>query len=1850
MRKQHLYVALVVAILCLFTTNCSNDKQVQKLSEVKYNPKVAAFTSGMVSIQSEIMVRFTDDVKDANPGEKASSSILKISPSVKGEYYWTDRQSLVFKPEKTMKSGTIYSVSVKLNQIFTDAKEDFNFEFQTIPQNFRIDLEQITPYENSILTDNKLEGTLILSDIADIEDIHKILTSKQDENTLEIEWLTSSKQNQYPFVIHHIKRQDSSDPVTIKANGKVIDLDKEISKKIDVPDINDFNLINAKAVFHPRQAIEIIFSDPLNPEQDLAGLIELKPKRGFSTEIENNVIKILPTRPLKSSIQVSVHEGIENILGTKSDATESYELTFTSLKPQVQFLGKGVILPESDGLNIPFKAVSLKEVQVRIIKIFENNVAAFLQVNKLDGSYQLKRAGRLILKKTIPLNTDKTLDLNKWNTFSINLEDLIRVDRGAIYRVELCFAKRNAIYPCLNEENEDPQAAMHDPDEITEDEIAYYDSPEEKSSYWDNSYYYYNSNGSNGANPCYDSYYTSARFASRNILASNLGIIAKKGTNKEMVVAITDLRTTEPMSNVDVDIYNYQNQLIATAKSNSEGLVKLDVKNKPYLLIAKFENQRGYLKLDEASSLSISRFDVSGQTLNRGLKGYIYGERGVWRPGDTLFVSLMIEDRDHTLPKNHPVIFELKNPYGQIVSRTSTSRGTDNVYLLKVPTEDDAPTGDWTANFHVGGTTFSKMLKVETIKPNRLKIKMDFGVDKLSVANSSVKAKMSVTWLHGAVAKNLEARVTANLSPIPTHFAKYRDFTFDDPTRSFSGEEITLFDGHIDDEGKAQISGNMEVGSNAPGMLKASFRTRVFEESGDFSVDRFSIPYSPYKSFVGVKIPAGDKRGMLLTDENHTIEVATVDSDGNPISRKNLKYVIYKIGWRWWWESGADNLAQYVSSSSRRIITSGDFNSENGIGKFDFQIKYPDWGRYLVRISDPVSNHSCAKTMYVDWPGYANKPLSNDPESATMITLSTEKDKYNVGDKAVVNFASSEKGRALITIENGSKVLKEYWAKTEKEYTSFSFDITKDMAPNIFISVTMIQPHAQTVNNLPIRMYGITPLLVEDKETHLNPVINMPDVLVPEQEVSIKISEENGKPMTYTLSIVEDGLLDLTRFKTPQPWNHFYAREALGVKTWDIYNQVIGAYGGEIEKVFSIGGDGDLSHQKKDPNANRFKPVVKVFGPFKLDKGDTKVHTFKMPQYIGSVRTMLVARNNRMYGNAEKTTPVKKPLMVLATLPRVLGPGETVKLPVTVFSMSEDIKDVEVSIENNELLKVEGSASKTIHFNETGDQIVPFTLNIPKKLGIGKVKVIAKSGNKTAINEIEIQVRNPNSPRITSITKAIDGKKSIEIPYTNFGMVGTNKATVEVSNIPAIDFGSRMKYLIRYPHGCVEQTTSSVFPQLYLENVMELDDNTKDNIETNIKAAISRLSTFITLDGGLSYWPGEGNSNDWGSSYAGHFLLEAEKKGYILPINFKTNWITYQQKAADQWMPSTSNGSHYNDLNQAYRLYTLALAGKPDKSSMNRMRNLTSISTLAQWRLAAAYALIGQKEVAKEMTESLSIEATEGNYYYTYGSELRNQAMILETMILLDEIDKAAPLMQEIAQKLGSSQWMSTQTTAYSLIAISSLAQNKNDATISYSILGKGISSENIHTDKPIHQQELPSSIPQSGNIKITNNNEGVLFARLIQEGIPFMEDTVNESSNLNLKVKYTDLQGNKIDISKLEQGNDFMAIVTVSHPGQLSDYTNLALTQIFPSGWEIRNTRMEDISPSFKGDTPEYKDIRDDRVYSYFYLGRGSSKTFVVILNASYLGKFYLPSVSCEAMYNNQISARRAGQWVEVY
>ncbi len=1797
------------------------------------------------------MVEFSQDpLHPEQPGIDVAGDLISLSPKVDGRVQWIDSHTLAFLPTERMKSDADYTVTVALGKVLEvpSKYKTMQFVVRTIKQSFSVNYLAVKAYDNENMKLQFLSGIVYTADYGDEKQIESVLQVRKNNQPLELSWEHDADGKKHVFRADSLVRTAEPQKLLVTWDGKAIGDEKKGEEELELPALDVFKVVDVRVVQQPEQYLLIRFSDPLLADQNLEGLVTIDKIDKLRYLVEKNELKVYVPSRLAGEHEVYISGGIKNALNFKLKESSTMQVRFEDLKPAVRLIGKGTIVPSSNELVFPFESVNLRAVDLRIIKIFTNNIHQFFQQNRYSQSSEIKQVGRLILQKKIDLNVASFSELKNWNTYSVDLTKLVKIEAGSIYRVEVRFNKTYSLYG-LEDMPEVSQVSPVDQlknEQEFEDEMDDWNRPG-----WYSDYYYPDDyDWDERDNPEHSSYFNSRQFEERNLFATNLAVIAKGGTNQTMNFAVTNLKTTEPESGVNLKIYNFQKQLMETVVTGSDGMVKVQLKHKPFLLVAEKDGQFAYLRLDDGSSLSLSNFDVSGNVVQKGIKGYVYGERGVWRPGDKIYLTFILEDKQDNLPDNHPVIFELINPKGQTVSRQVKTSGTNGFYCFTSETDPEAPTGNWTAVLKVGGQAFSKRIKVETVKPNRLKIDLRFEADPLSIYQGYAKGSLKTAWLHGGTAKNLKAQISLSFSKAKTAFKGFFNYVFDDPAKDFYAEEQQVFDDKVDDKGVAPISFKLPQMTSAPGMLNAHFNSRVYEETGDFSIDVQTVPYAPYSSFVGVKLPTSDSN-WYKTDTSYPLDIVTVDYKGNKIDRSGLEVTVYKVDWHWWWDSGDDNLARYVNGSYHKPVMRKIVNTINGVASIPFQIKYTDWddnGRYLIHVKDPESGHSTGLTAYFSkWGYWAAEGMQG---AATMLSFKTDKEKYNVGEKVTVTIPSGKNGRALVSLENGSDVLDLFWVETKEKNTVFTFDAKPEMAPNIFVHISLIQPHAQTENDAPIRLYGVIPVMIEDPATHLSPEISMPDELAPEKEYEVKVSEKNGKRMTYTLAVVDEGLLDLTRFKTPDPWPSFYAREALGVKTWDFYDDVIGAYGARLERAFAVGGDENLSAAKRK-KVNRFKPVVSFIGPFTLEKGKTDSHSLKMPNYVGAVRVMVVAGDKGAYGNTEKSVKVLKPLMLLATLPRVLGPGEEVKLPVNVFAMKPEVKNVKVSIQANDLLIPVGGTSQQVQFAEVGDQIAGFNLKVAEKTGVGKVTVTAESGNYKASYEIEIEVR-PSNPRVVNVQETvIEAGKSWDVPVTAPGMEGTNSARLELSAIPPIDLGRRLNYLIRYPHGCIEQTTSAAFPQLMLNRLVLLSDDQKQEIETNIRAALNKYTRFQISDGGFAYWPGGRYSSSWGTNYAGHFMLKAEEAGYSLPFGMKEKWLSYQKNASGNWQRSERTYER-SDLVQAYRLYTLALAQSPDFGAMNRLREEKDLDQLAQWRLAAAYAVSGQPEVASKMIGNLSRTIKPfRELSYTFGSDIRDKAMILETLVLLKRQTEAFPLVTELSAELSSDDWMSTQTTAYSLLAISEFAgggkveENQVKAKVSYN----NATAQNVSATMPVWQDDVALKNNKTAQVKVENQTGKVMYARLMSDGIPVIGDTTSTQSNLFMEVRYTDMQGQRIDPAKLAQGTDFVAEIRVQNPGQRGVYREMALTTIFPSGWEIINNRLNDVDSPLKNDAFDYQDIRDDRVLTYFELNPNEKKTFRILLNAAYEGKFYLPSVQCEAMYDNRINSRKPGKWVEV-
>ena len=1861
---------ILLTVIAGFSSCKSNQKDI--IPSAEYAPYVNAYTGGVISQNSTIRIELTQDQPMVDLNQELKDNPFSFSPSLKGKTYWVSNNTIEFVPEEgALKPGAFYEGTFRLGDfVDVDKKlEEFNFSFRVQERNFSIHTDPITV--TATQPDQvTVTGEIRFSDVVKKEEVEKMLTAGSEKNkSYPIEITQTDHPTRYAFSISQITREAEDYQLEITAKGNPASIDRTQNESILIPAKNSFRFLSAVRIDQPENGIEIIFSDPVSNTQDLKGLIDVPEVSSSIFQIKENKVFVYFEAGKQNKLTLNIHEGIRNSQDKPLGTSHSISFSELNLKPQVEMATSAAILPDSKSLIIPFRAVNLYAVDLSVIRIFENNVLMFMQNNSLSSANELRRSGRLVYKKTLWLAKDSSKDVHRWEDYSIDLAGLIHQEPGAIYRVILSFRQEYSAYPCGGSENKEMQFADNKSSDnltkvsgetLSEDDEAVWDTPE--------TYYYYNGSvpmdwsqyrWTERDNPCHPSYYmNSDRIAACNILASNLGMIVKRNSLNKLWIAVNNILDTKPVGKAQVTIYNFQLQPIGKGETNGEGLVEITPKGVPFIAVAEADKQKAYVRVVDGEEQSVSRFDVGGKDIQKGLKGFIYGERGVWRPGDTLHISFMLEDREKRIPDKHPVALEIYNPRGQFYTKMISTQGTNGFYTFAVPTQADDPTGLWNAYVKVGGTAFHKSLRIETIKPNRLKITLALPTI-LQASSKDVYAPLTSSWLTGATASRLKAKVEMSLSKVNTQFKNYGQYLFNNPATDFTTVRADVFNGVLDAEGRAGVNIQLPVAMGAPGMLNATLTTRVFEPGGDASIYSQTVPFSPFTSYVGINLNQ-PKGKYIETDKDHVFDIVTVNDQGQPVNRSNLEYKIYRISWSWWWENGEESFGTYINNSSITPVASGNLQTTGGKASFKFRINYPDWGRYLVYVKDRESGHATGGTVYIDWPDWRGRSNKTDPSGIKMLAFSLDKDSYEIGETATAIIPAAAGGRALVSLENGSTVLQQQWLEvSDQGDTKLTFKITPEMAPNVYLHISLLQPHAQTVNDLPIRMYGIAPVFVTNRQTILQPQIKMPEVLRPETDFNVTVSEKSGKPMTYTLAIVDDGLLDLTNFKTPDPWNEFYAREALGIRTWDMYDDVLGASGGRYSSLFSTGGDASL--KPADAKANRFKPVVKFIGPFYLAKGKQQTHTLKLPMYVGSVRAMVVAGQDGAYGNAEKTAFVRTPLMLLSTLPRVLSTQEEITVPVNVFAMENQVKNVTVSLEASGAgVQITGNRQQSLTFDQPGDQLAYFTLKTGSKTGKATIHLTASGNGQQTKETIEIEVRNPNPVVTLRNSQWIEAGQEAELSYTLAGSSSANnQVQLEVSRIPSVDISRRFDFLYNYQHHCTEQLTSKALPLLFVSQFKAVDEQEAEKIKTNVQEAIRQIYARQLPYGGFVYWPGNAVADEWITSYTGMFLTLAQEKGYAVHPNVLNKWKRFQRAAAQNWrMPQEASNWQIwqSELQQAFRLYTLALAGAPEYGAMNRMKEQPGLSIQAKWRLAAAYALTGKMKPAGELVynaETTVIPYSSMNLIY--GSSDRDEAMILETLILMKRDRDALQQAKKVSQNLAQENWFSTQSTAFALMAMGRLAEQLS-GTLDFTWSWNGKQQPAVKSAKAVFEKEIATS-PKSGTVSVKNQGKGALSVDLITR-TQLLNDTLPAiADNIRLDVKYTDMAGSPISVEDIRQGTDFMSAVTLSNISGTSDYSNLALTHIIPSGWEIYNERMivpeASSSNSNEANTPEssadkytYKDIRDDRVLTYFDLRRGESKTFTVRLQATYAGNFILPAIQCEAMYDAAVQARtKAGR-----
>ncbi|MCF7841107.1 MAG: hypothetical protein K9N22_10060 [Candidatus Marinimicrobia bacterium] len=1759
-----------------------------------------------------------------------------FQPKISGTASWRSPRELRFIPDVQLTAGKFYQGTLDGEKLLGDPGkgQEITFQFKIAEQEIlRLegDFEPVGDAENTV----SYTGSIIFAQPVDANSVGKELTCTLDGRRVDVT-VTAHNSSE--------KVKIETAPILRKAEGQNIEFtlpetftaDKKGWKSsIYLAGIAQFRILSAgerEGGESNQLGYEFRFSDLLKKDMDLSGFVSVTPTTKHSVRISGKSLILEGDFQPGQDYTVKIAAGLPSAFKQKLQEPYTSLISFTNLNPEIQWLSEGVYLPTDNHYKLQFKSVNVRRANIRVYEIQKQNVGFFLQNNDLldqnpsDDNYHYNRNRNFADLKRVAESIynqrhDLTSERNHWTKTEIDLSGVFRDKPGSVFIVDITFDSQDLCGQCTNSKND----------------VA------PKFIYYPNNNYY--------ANPCRNGYYYKNGAIRKLLISTNVGLTLKQATDHHQIILATDLLTARPMPNVKLGLYNYQNRLIESQVTDKNGEAVFTNPN-GYRFYGETNRGVAILRKDH-KTWDLTRFDVGGsQASQAGIDVFTYTDRGVHRPGDTIYLTGIVRLERKNPPNEFPVHLVMFNPKRQVVFTSRTNCDLNGMFHFSITTDTKAETGDWQANLQVGGKLFSKTLKVEAVKPVRLKTELDFP-EKVFADDLNIRGKVKTRFLFGQPAANLQYKVEARLTSLPLRFKSWSDYTFENPFTHFTLRDLTLKEGKLDSNGVAEINHNLTEVTQAPSLVLARIKSRVNEQGGNFQEQTTYSTIYPYHHFVGVKKPF--RRQWIRIGEEYKLPVVVVDTAGNALPNQRVRVRLYLNKRWWWWHYDDRDRKDFTSSNTTYLVSEKEFTTGTELTEYD--LKPDDYGQHYLEIKDLNSGHTTGLFFYVSNWGSGPDQSAGGP-GANQLDLKLNQEKYAPGDQVTVTFESPSEGMAWLSVEQDTKVFFTDWKPLSPGHTSFTFKTTPEMLPNCYVSISMIQPHGQSENDLPLRVIGIKPVFIEEPKSHLDLRLNAPEKLEPGEDFTMRLTSYADQRVSYTVAVVDEGLLSLTGFKTPMPWDHYFKRVRLAIKSTDNLEEILGALFPDIDKYLSIGGDamamaegaGDLNRLKRlDLNdTKRFKPVVLFQAPSIVEPGDIKDIHFTMPDYIGEVRVMLIATAGDAYTTIERNIPVKQPLMLLTTIPRVVRPGDKFSVPVSIFSAEESIDTVQVQIAVSDNLSLVGNREQTVTFSKTGEKDVHFNLRVGEHLGADTITVTARSKANSAVNVTHLPVSAPN-PFYTQVTeKELLRGNPVTFTPRKVGLAGSNAARLSVSRIPDIQLDDRLKRLIRYPYGCIEQTTSAIFPQIYLNFLTDLKPYQKQMVSDLVNAGIARLSGYQTGDG-FAYWPGQLSTSEWGSAYTGHFLIEARRLGFAVPDQLYNHWLKGAQSKARR----VNEKDHRI---QTYRLFLLSLIGKADDGAMNLVREnyLAKLDPLSRRLLAAAYYLSGKQDIAAQIDVSAPTIRNDRELGNTWASPIRDAALMGYLSLKMGDERTAGRLLREVVRKFQPYAWYSTHETAMTLLFIGNyyetVAVPGNHAEFTFQMGDTPAQAMTLTTPQSIIHLENAWDM----EIKLTTDEPSAIFLTLYEEGIPLDNRIKTEYNGIELKRNYYDEAGLPIDVSVIEQGAPFWIVFNVLNVNRIT-LKNVALTCVLPSGWEIMNLRLTGESPpdwikQKRVTEGDYMDIRDDRVNWFFDLNTNQSgMNFAVKINPTFKGQYRMPPVSVETMYSPEYYARIAASMVTV-
>jgi len=1339
------------------------------------------------------------------------------------------------------------------------------------------------------------------------------------------------------------------------------------------------------------------------------------------------------------------------------------------------------------------------------------------------------------------------------------------------------------------------------------------------------------------------------------VYVTDLGVSVKR-TERELLAWVCNLATGLPVLGATIRVFSRTNQELLVGATDESGIVRFqDVEwpndERPWGVAVENGDDLTFVALGEAV-LTTSSFDVSGRPyLSDGYEAFLYGDRGIYRPGETVQLHGIVRGADQHAPGAFPVELKVTRPDGQVLERRAAILSEWGSVDVALSLTDYAMTGGYRVALCLpGGKVLGRStFRVEEFVPNRLKVEVAAD-ERRYVTGESLAVTLRGMQLHGSPAAG--RRVTARRRIVGRAFAHpdWAGYDFEDSAKPTGvvGEKGMSCD-PLDAQGLRVLNVELPQGAAPPSALRVIVTATVHEIGGRGVTTSLARDVDPYPFYVGLKRAASDGFGV---GEPVRFECALVKPDGTPVAARRLVGSVCRVIWRSTWVQ-EDGRARWKSTPVVKVLDEVACTITDGRGAVSFTPRTV--GQFRIHLRDEETGASADLKFYASGGRYT--PWSQ--ERPSRVELVSDKARYAPGETALVMIKSPIEGKVLVTVESDrihhAEVLTQI-GTTGK----LGLPVDASWGPNVYCTVTIVAPLAEAGRPLVTRAYGVTPLRLDCTPQRLQVDLTAPETVRPEgpTHVQVRVTNAAGEPVEaeLTLAAVDEGIHALSGYRARDPWDFFYAKRALPVRWSDVYSKLMPEVDAPLAVDRSEAGGGSFATGPRLLNpisAPRVRPVALWRYGIVTDADGRADVSLDLPRFDGKLRLVAIAASGRLFGMGEGGITVRKPLMVRASLPRVLAPGDEFEVPVTVFNHTGADGDATVFFSEQGGVEVVTNAEPVVALADATDGVVRYRLRAPSVPGVVKILFSAQLGDESDVEEVEIAVRPPNGLSYKSGCVAVDAGKISRINIPGDWLPGTEKFSLTCAPKPWLSLGAGLRYVMRYPYGCLEQTTSSVFPLLYLADVasaLEPDTLEREDAAPFVQAGIARIAAMQRSDGGFSMWMSGGRAWGWGSAYATHFLVEAKKAGYVVPARTLDRALSFMRRRCGR------NGDDSSELeSRAYACFVQALAGRADVAQTWRLfEDRKALTPTARFLMAGAMAHMGETGDADGILRAASLPeaddavATGGSLH----SSTREAALLLSIYMDRNPEHKNVPLLvQRLTQTMTNGRWRSTQENAYALLGLGKYMRRMHKADTTYEAT---LRMPDGASKSFTHKEPARLELGEAGDVEVELKGTGRMFAFWTAEGVPLRAETPNVDAGLRVRRRFLSRDGKLLDVKRIPHGEVVVVELTIASE---RDLKNVVLVDLLPAGFEIENPRLNgrdgslpDVGTSLNCNNVE---MRDDRLIACVgYLnGRDHSRPYVYryVVRAVTIGEFALPAVSAHCMYQPAVQSTHGAGRVTV-